>query len=312
MKKILFHHKEKKVNAIVISSLVVSIIISSFFILYSPDQNIRNYNALLMSAISIGIALIICLAQVLRYKKGVRKQRSLSKIGYDKQSHRYYDNNKMHFSICLFLGLWLAAQLMWLSQYEEAILWFFFIADAFFFIGYASFGYFLYNLYFHFFRNEFDPFVLVLIGVIIVIVLFFILYLIVTISYTDLVYPVLDAIMVFPALLIFLAVVRKTAIGTDIEEQRIRQTGKNEEKELSSSTLIVSPIWLLLLSSSMILSAVGDIGYAYSTALGPDIVLRDVWMWNIIFNADHLCIAAALIGYRHFFSFNRVDTMLQH
>jgi hypothetical protein len=123
---------------------------------------------------------------------------------------------------------------------------------------------------------------------------------------------ILDAIMVFPALLIFLATVRKTAIGTDIEEQRIRQTGKNEEIELSFSTLIVSPIWLLLLSSSMILSAVGDIGYAYSTALGPDIVLRDVWIWNIIFNADHLCIAAALIGYRHFFSFNRVDTMLQH
>jgi hypothetical protein len=123
---------------------------------------------------------------------------------------------------------------------------------------------------------------------------------------------ILDAIMVFPALLIFLAAVGKTAIGTDIEEQRIRQTEKNEEKELSFSTLIVSPIWLLLLSSSMILSAVGDIGYAYSTALGPDIVLRDVWIWNIIFNADHLCIAAALIGYRHFFSFNRVDTMLQH
>lgn len=73
----------------------------------------------------------------------------------------------------------------------------------------------------------------------------------------------------------------------------------------------MSPIWLLLLTLAMFLSAIGDIGYAYSTALGPDIVLRDVWIWNIIFNADHLCIAAALIGYRHFFSFTRVDT-LQH
>ena len=44
----------------------------------------------------------------------------------------------------------------------------------------------------------------------------------------------------------------------------------------------------------MILSVIGDIGYAYSTSLGPDIVLRDVWIWNIIFNTDHLCIAAAL------------------
>jgi hypothetical protein len=46
----------------------------------------------------------------------------------------------------------------------------------------------------------------------------------------------------------------------------------------------------------MILSATGDIAFAYSTALGSDIVLRDVWIWNIIFNADHLCLAAALIG----------------
>jgi hypothetical protein len=198
---------------------------------------------------------------------------------------------------------------MWLSQYEESSTGIFFIADAFFFIGYASFGYFLYNLYYHFFRNEFDPFVLVLIGVIIVIVLIFILYLIVTISYTDLVYPIVDAIMVFPALLIFLAVVRKTKISAtdDIEERGIGQGEEKGGRELFSSTLIVSPIWLLLLSSSMILSAVGDIGYAYSTALGEDIVLRDVWIWNIIFNADHLSIAAALIGYGSFFTFKKQD-----
>jgi divalent metal cation (Fe/Co/Zn/Cd) transporter len=140
MTKILSHHENKKVEEIVIVSLVVSIVLSSFFILYSPDQNIRNYNALLMSAISIGIALVICLVQVFRYRKSVRKQRSFSRMSAENQLHHYYDNNKMHFSICLFLGLWLAAQLMWLSQYEEAILWFFFIADVFFFIGYASFG----------------------------------------------------------------------------------------------------------------------------------------------------------------------------
>ena len=220
---------------------------------------------------------------------------------------------KCTFRFVYFLVLWLVAQLMWLSQYEEisstGIL---FIADAFFFIGYISFSYFLYSLYYHFFRMEFDPFVLVLVGVIIVIVLFFILYLIVTISYTDLVYPVLDAILIFPALLIFLAVARKTRKNptANFEKQKTEQSGE-EEKELSSPNLIVSPIWLLLLTLAMFLSAIGDIGYAYGTALGPDIVLRDVWIWNIIFNADHLCIAPALIGYRYFFFFTRVDT-LQH
>src|SRR5688572_19214113 len=104
-----------------------------------------------MSAISIGVALVIYLVQLFRYKNTIRKQRSLSKMSNDKQLH-YYDNNKMHISICLFLVLWLVAQLMWLSQYEEiSSTGIFFIADAFFFIGYASFGYFLYSPYYHFF-----------------------------------------------------------------------------------------------------------------------------------------------------------------
>jgi hypothetical protein len=61
-----------------------------------------------------------------------------------------------------------------------------------------------------------------------------------------LVYPVLDAILVFPALLIFLAVARKTRKNpiANFEKQRTKQSGV-EEKELSSPTLIVSPIWLL-------------------------------------------------------------------
>jgi hypothetical protein len=35
------------------------------------------------------------------------------------------------------------------------------------------------------------------------------------------------------------------------------------------------------------------------------------WIWDILFNSDHLCIASALIGYKHFFSFKKVDE-LQH
>jgi Ca2+/H+ antiporter len=132
MTKILSHYENKKIDVIVITSLVVSIITSSFFILYSPDQNIRDYNALLMSAISIGVALVIYLVQLFRYKNSIRKQHSLSKMSNDKQPH-YYDNNKMHISICLFLVLWLVAQLMWLSQYEEiSSTGIIFIADTFF------------------------------------------------------------------------------------------------------------------------------------------------------------------------------------
>jgi hypothetical protein len=57
----------------------------------------------------------------------------------------------------------------------------------------------------------------------------------------------------------------------------------------------------------MMLSTIGDTGFAFSTAYGPDSVQRDVWIWNVIYNADHLCLAAALIGYASFFSFRKKE-----
>ena len=210
------------------------------------------------------------------------------------------------------LVFWLAAQVIWLSQYQQVS---YSIADALWFVGYASFGYFLFSLYYHFFRKEFEPFVLILIAIIIAIVMVFVLDIIVStlrllstqeidfsIVLVTLVYPILDAIMIFPAVLIFWAARRVRKPG-----QKSKEEGTKSSSSYSIST--VSSIWILLLSISMVLSATGDIGFAYSTALGPDIVLRDVWIWNIIFNADHLCLAAALIGYRHFFSFNKIGIL---
>nr|MDQ4012205.1 hypothetical protein [Thermoproteota archaeon] len=70
-------------------------------------------------------------------------------------------------------------------------------------------------------------------------------------------------------------------------------------------------IWVLLLLVAMVLSAAGDSGVAYTYAFDVTTVQNYIWIWNILYNSDHLCLAAALIGYRHFFSFNRIDT-LQH
>jgi hypothetical protein len=93
---------------------------------------------------------------------------------------------------------------------------------------------------------------------------------------------------------------------TTIQEQKPAEAKQAEGKTSFSSSLVAgdSSIWILLLSIAIMLSTIGDTGLAYSAAYGPDTVQRDVWIWNIIWNADHLCLAAALIGYRHFFSFN--------
>ena len=328
MTKILSYYEGKKVDVVIITSLIVSIIITSSFILFSPDGNIRAYNAILTSTVSVGVAFVICFVQIFRYKKNIRKyernRRTFAEQTNDKQLHHYYyDNNTMHFSICLFLVLWLAAQAIWLSQYQQVS---YSITDALWFVGYASFGYFLFSLYYHFFRKEFEPFILILIAIIILIVLLFVLDVIVStlrllstqeidfsILLVTLVYPILDAIMIFPAVLIFWAVrrIRKHQDAPQ-DEQKKGQKSKEEETKLSSYSIsTVSSIWILLLSISMILSAIGDIGYAYSTALGPDTVLRDIWIWNIFYNTDHLCLAAALIGYRYFFSF-RTPNILQY
>ena len=319
MKKILTYRSGRKVNTVVISSLFVSVIITNSFVIFSPDVDTRSYNAILTSTISVGVALVVCLVQVFRYKITIRKQKRIeqstsSEETDDKWLNYYYDNNKMHFSICLFLILWLSAQGIWLSQYEIVSNS---IADALWFIGYASFGYFLYSLYYHVFRREFEPLVLILIAIIIIIVMIFVLDIIVSalrlistqeidlsVVLVTLVYPVLDAVLIFPAILIFLAVRRISKRQTALlDNQETGQRRKEEEK----TRLSFSSLWILLLSVMMVLSAIGDIGYAFSAAMGPDIVQRDIWIWGIIFNTDHLCLAAALIGYRYFFYFHKYN-----
>jgi hypothetical protein len=315
--KVLTYYKSKNVNIVVITSLIVSIIITNSFVIFSPDENARFYNSGLTSTITMGVALVICLIQVYRYKRSVQRQ---EKTG---QPHYYYfDNNKMHLSICMFLGFWFTAYIIWTFSYQQSSG--ISIADILWFLGYASFGYFLFSLYRHFFREEFEPFVMILVAIIISIALIFVLDTIVSIlrllstqtvdlsvALVTLVYPVLDAVLFFPAILIFWAVRRRMSTSrfkdTAIQEQKATEAKLGEGKTSFSSPLVAgtSSIWILLLSIAIMLSSIGDTGVAYSTAYGPDTVQRDVWIWSVIYNANHLCLAAALIGYRHFFSFYR-------
>jgi hypothetical protein len=325
--KILSYYRNRKANVIIIISLIASVVLTNVFIIFSPDNNARFYNAGLTSTVTIGVALVICLIQVYKYKIRVKGFPMQSNT---KQSPYYYDNNKMHFSICLFLGLWFVAQFVWIFPYQQtAGVW---IADIMWFIGYASFGYFLYSLYYHFFRKEHESLVLILIAIVISTVLVLVLDIIVSILrllslqpvnfsilLVTLVYPILDAALIFPAILIFWgvrkrirnAVIRKEKIDAGVREDETIQSEDNSSSSssygLTDTSSITSSIWILLLSIAMILSAIGDTGFAFSTAYGPDSVQRDVWIWNVIYNADHLCLAAALIGYPSFFSFRKRD-----
>jgi hypothetical protein len=320
MAKIL-SYKNKRNNIVITISLIVSIVVTNSFIVLSGDEDSRVYFSNLTSTFTAGVPLVIAFVMVFRYKRSIKKQEEKPQVDskQDKDIHHYYDNNKMHLSICIFLVLWFVAHVIWTFQYQQgsAVS----IADALWFIGYGLFGYFLYSLYYHFFRKEFEPFILILMAIIIVIVLVFVLDIIVStmrllstqtadisVLLVTVVYPILDAVLIFPAVLIFWAVKRISSRhrnATPEEKVKVNAEGK------SSSHTGVSSVWILLVSISMILSTLGDMGFAYSAAYGPDTVQRDVWIWDIFYTSSGLCLAAALIGYKNLFSFNRIDT-LQH
>jgi hypothetical protein len=325
MAKIL-SYENKRSNAVVVAALAVSIVITNTFVILSPDESTRFRNASITSTITVVVALVICLIQVYRYKARVKSQLTASKQPNAKQPRDYYNNDKMHLSICLFLGLWFAAHVIWTFPYQQTSG--VSIADALWFIGYALFGYFLYSLYYHFFKKELELLVLVLIAIIISIVLVLVLDIIVSILrllstqpvdfsilLVTLVYPILDAVLIFPAVLIFWGARRNRSKETAAVQEQKTDIAKQREGDTSfpfaHGLTTTSSIWVLLLSIAMVLSAIGDTGFAFSTAYGPDSVQRDVWIWDVIYNADHLCLAAALIGYASFFSF-RKSYPLQH
>ena len=256
---------------------------------------------------------------VYRYKRCIKKlEDKRSQQNEDGKLHYFYDNNKVHFSICLFFAFWLAASVNWIFEDQEApgVL----IADVLYYLGYASFGYFLYSLYYHFFRKEFEPFILILIAVIILVPLIFIVDTIVStlrllsiqtvdisVVIVNAVYPILDAIVIFPLIMIFWAVRRINSRRKNATLEEIKEKDKSP-----SSTFVYSgaSMWILLLFIAMLLSAAGDSGFAYTSAFDVTTVQNYIWIWNIFYNSDHLCLAAALIGYKHFFSLSKID--VQH
>ena len=320
-RKPLTSYEDKRVNLIVIIVLIASILITNSFIIFSPDEESKFYFSALTSTLALSAALVISIVMVLRFKKYIRKfkekEQTLLKQNNDKESHHpYYDDNKIHFSICLFLASWIVASVSWTFEDQEApgIL----VADVLYYIGYASFGYFLYSLYYHLFRNEFEPFIPILISIIILVALILLVdtmvstmrllstqTLDISLVIVNTTYPILDAIMIFPIAMMYWTIRRRSKYKNSIpEEQEMNEKDKSTSSSLAYRNV---SIWMLLLFAAMILSAAGDSGFAYTSASDVTTVQNYIWIWNILYNSDHLCLAAALIGYGLFFSFSKIE-----
>jgi TRAP-type C4-dicarboxylate transport system permease small subunit len=267
-RKTLADYEDKRVNLIVLIILIASIIITNSFIIFSPDEEGKFYFSALTSTLTLGAALTVSVVMVFRFKKNLRKLKEKEQTPLqqssdsDRKQHRpYYDDNKMHFSICLFLASWIVASVSWTFEDQEApgIL----VADVLYYIGYASFGYFLYSLYYHLFRNEFEPFIPILISIIILVALILLVdtmvstmrllstqTLDISLVIVNTTYPILDAIMIFPIAMMYWTIRRRSKYKKSIPEEQ----GMNEKGKSTSSSLVYHnvSIWMLLLFVAMI------------------------------------------------------------
>jgi small-conductance mechanosensitive channel len=324
-RKPLTSYEDKRVNLIVLIVLIASILITNSFVIFSPDEADKFYFSALTSTLTLSAALVISILMVFRFKKYIRKLKEKEQTPLQQQSsgsdrephHPYYDDNKIHFSICLFLASWIIASVSWTFEDQEApgIL----VADVLYYIGYASFGYFLYSLYYHLFRNEFEPFIPILISIIILVALILLVdtmvstmrllstqTLDISLVIVNTTYPILDAIMIFPIAMMYWTIRRRSKYKKNSipEEKEMNEKDKSTFSSLAYRNV---SIWMLLLFVAMILSAAGDSGFTYTSASDVTTVQNYIWIWNILYNSDHLCLAAALIGYGLFFSFSKIE-----
>jgi hypothetical protein len=321
-RKPLTSYENKRVILIVIITLIASIFITNSFIIFSPDEKSRFSFSALTSTLTLCAALAVSIVMVYRFKRDVKRPLEREQTSSQQSSdriphHPHYNDNKMHFSICLFLASWIVASISWTYEDQEApgVL----VADVLYYLGYAAFGYFLYSLYYHFFRNEFEPFVPLLISLIFLVPLILLLdtmmstmrllstqVLDISLMVVVTSYLVLDAIMIFPIAMMYWIIRRRSKYKDSIQEEQ--DVDKKSESTSSSSVYRNVSLWMLLLFVAMILSAVGDSGFAYSSVSDLATVQYYLWIWNIFYNSDHLCLAAALIGYKLFFSFSKIET----
>ena len=74
MAKIL-SYKNNRDKFLVIVVLIISIVITNSFIIFSPDEDSRFYFSGLTSTLTLGVALVISIVMVLKYKRSIKEEK---------------------------------------------------------------------------------------------------------------------------------------------------------------------------------------------------------------------------------------------
>jgi membrane protein implicated in regulation of membrane protease activity len=70
-----YKSKSKKENVIVVVLLATSVIVTNSFVIFLPNEVSRFYVSGLISTAAVGVALVISIIAVWRYKRGIKKRR---------------------------------------------------------------------------------------------------------------------------------------------------------------------------------------------------------------------------------------------
>lgn len=270
--------------------LVISIVVVNSFIIFTLDQESNFYFAQLTTTVTSGVAFAIALLMVYKYKT-----RQVQFVPH--QFHVHEDI--AHLSICTFLGLWFVAQLIWSFYEQQSSVPS--VTDLLWFTGYVVIGYFLYSLL-YIYRKELQANTIAIIAIIVTISLAYIILIILSVSslltvqeqetsviILIIAYPILDAILLVPALLIFC--IKRNLITFEHKSSAVQQEN----------------LYWILLSVSMFLFIIGDSSFAYVTALNLISVQNEAWIWNIFYNCGNILLAGALTGYSALFAMDKTQ-----
>jgi hypothetical protein len=181
------------------------------------------------------------------------------------------------------VGLWFTAEIIW-TYYQLGLgieTPFPSLADGFWLAGYAPLTFHLYRIYHTVTKKIVGGDTLIVLSAIVAAILGFLLYLIFGLSgqhqdvlelIINLAYPVLDAILLIPAIVILWSFRKGEPAYTH---------------------------WVMI-SLFIIFIAVADIGFDYALAADQDSASQQEWIWDMFYNAGYLSIAGALFWYNRY------------
>ncbi len=257
---------------VILTLIGVIILVNSFIFLSNIETRViyTNLTINFTAAIALTIAIIVLFRQV--------------------KAHSQY--SKTFAFLTLGLSSWFTAEIIW-TYYQLALgveTPFPSPADGFWLAGYAPLAYHLYRINNTITRKVIENDTVIILSAILATILGFLLYIIFGLSgqhqgilelVINLAYPVLDAVLLVPAVAILWSF-------------------RKGEPDYTHWTMIA--LFIIFIS-------VADIGFDYALAVNEKSANQQEWVWDMFYNAGYLSIGGALFWYNRYLVLTKSDVV---